>query len=137
MLKDKLSYSTTPLGSIYVAADVKCYCKIHFRQHNESHNCWQCHVCEFWGFGRRVVEDFVPPGYDASVLGSHILMFRRNVLTISSRAISSFFYNLLTIEDEVSQFLQNVRIQFPCDEAPYRRRMESLVLCLKSVSNSK
>jgi len=33
MLKDKLSYSTTPLRSIYVAADVKCYCKMHFRQH--------------------------------------------------------------------------------------------------------
>lgn len=80
MLKNKLSYSTTPLGSIYVAADVKCCCKIHFRHYKESHNCWQSHVCEFWGFCTRVAVDFVPPGYDASSMGSPILMFRRNVL---------------------------------------------------------
>lgn len=114
----------------------KMLCKIHFRQHKEPHNCWQYHICEFWGSCRWVVEDFVPPGYDASTLGSQILMFRRNVLTISSRVISSFFYNLLTLEDESSWFLQNVRIQLHCDEVPYRRRMESLVLRVKSASNS-
>lgn len=91
------------------------------------------HLCEIWGFHRRVADSYTLLGYDTTQKDNRIWKFPANTLSLSSRRVHipnkihfTSFYLLKTRKGRFFETSRNVAIQLPKDAASYPRRTSLL-----------